>query len=167
MKKTIIFTVLLISTLIVNGQKSVDTLFKMYSGKDGFTTVSVSGDLLKFLSSLDDSDDESPLPSVISQIRILSQEDKSMDFENFYDKVMLDINLDDYEEFMRVKESHQDMRMLVRAEGNHLREFLLIGGGKDNIVIQIKGDMTFKEARKFSESVKKDHGMNISADIDL
>ena len=47
--------------------------------------------------------------------------------------------LSKYEEFMRVKESDQDLRMLVRTEGKRFKEFLLIAGGEDNAVIQIKG----------------------------
>ena len=65
---------------------------------------------------------------------------------------------------MRVKETDQDVRMLVRTEGNRFREFLLIAGGEDNAVIQIKGNMTFREARKFSEDAKKNHGMDIMAE---
>jgi hypothetical protein len=56
------------------------------------------------------------------------------------------------------------MRMLVRSEGNKFREFLLIAGGRDNALIQIKGSMTFKEAQRFSDDAKKNHGGNILAD---
>lgn len=62
---------------------------------------------------------------------------------------------------MQVKESDQDVRMLVRTEDNKFTEFLLIVGGKDNALIQIKGAMTFEEAKKFADDAKKDHGVNI------
>jgi len=65
---------------------------------------------------------------------------------------------------MRIKESDQDLRMLVRAQGKTFKEFLLVGGGEDNLLIQIKGEMTFKEAEKFSADAKKNHGLNIIAD---
>jgi hypothetical protein len=65
---------------------------------------------------------------------------------------------------MRVKEADQDLRMLVRTEGNKFREFLLIAGGEDNVVIQIKGNMSFREARKFSENVKRNNGKEIMSD---
>ncbi len=60
---------------------------------------------------------------------------------------------------MRVKSTDQDLRMLVRSEGNKFKEFLLITGGKDNAVIQIKGNMTYEDAKKFSDDAKKDHGI--------
>jgi hypothetical protein len=77
---------------------------------------------------------------------------------------MKDINPSEYEEFMRVKDSDGDIRMLVKTEGNRFREFLLVIGGDDNAIIQIKGNMSFKEAKRFSEDARKKHGMDIVAE---
>ena len=68
-------------------------------------------------------------PVNITEIRILAQEDKSIQVDNFYDMVINDIDLKNYDEFMRVKNSDKDLRMLVRSEGNRFKEFLLIAGG--------------------------------------
>ena len=160
MKKLILFTVLSVFVTVVSGQKSIDALFDKYAGKDGFTTLTLNGSLLKLFACLDD-DEEASMPADITEIRILTQEDKSINVGNFYDMVINDIDLSKYEEFMRVKETDQDVRMLVRAEGKNFKEFLLISGGNDNAVIQIKGNMSFDEAKKFSSDAKKNHGENI------
>ncbi len=164
MKRVLLIIVLAVSSAFVYGQKSIDALFEKYSGKDGFVTITLNGNLLKIMHCLDDDEVDSSLPSNITDIRILVQEDDNMVVDNFYDMVMKDINTDNYEEFMRIKESDQDLRMLVRAEGKRFKEFLLVGGGEDNLLIQIKGDMTFAEAKRFSEDAKKNHGVNIVAD---
>jgi hypothetical protein len=91
-------------------------------------------------------------------IRILAQEDETIKTENFYELILKDLDLKLYEEFMTVKESDQVVKMLVRTEGDRFKEFLLIVGGKDNALIQIKGDMTLNEARKFADDAKIDHG---------
>jgi hypothetical protein len=101
----------------------------------------------------------------ITEIRILAQDDKGMKVENFFDHAMRDINMHDYEEFMRIRKSDQDLRMLVRSNGNVIREFLLIGGGKDNLIIQVKGKMTYQDAEDFSSQVKEDHGSDILSDL--
>ncbi len=165
MKKLFLFVALTFTLTVIYGQKSIDALFERYAGKDGFVTVTINGNLLKLVTCLDDDDDEeeNSLPVNITEIRILAQDDENLKVENFYDMVINDINLDRYEEFMRVKKSDQDLRMLVRSEGNKFREFLLIAGGEDNVLIQIKGNMTYKEAKKFSDDVKKNHGLNIVA----
>lgn len=161
MKKIIgIIAIALLSTTLF-GQKSIDALFDKYGGKDGFVTVTINGNLLKLAASLDE-DEDSELPRNITSIRILAQEDEYKgSVENFHDLVIKDIDLSKYEEFMRVKESNQDVRMLVRMEGNRFSEFLLIVGGEDNALIQIKGDMTLSEAKKFADDAKKEHGTNI------
>lgn len=163
MKRLLIFIVLTITATLVFGQKSIDDLFERYAGKDGFTTVTINGNLLKLAHCFGDNDDENSLPVNISEIRILAQDNDSMKVENFYKMVIGDIDLKNYDEFMRVKESDQDLRMLVRSEGNKFKEFLLIAGGKDNVMIQIKGNMTYEEAKKFSRDAEKKHGLDFMA----
>ena len=160
--KNIIWTfalVILSSTL--NAQKSIDALFDKYAGKNGFVTVTINGNLLKLAASLDDDKKDGALPKGLSQIRILAQENDSIKVDNFYDLIIKDLDLKQYEEFMQVKSSDQNVKMLVRTDGDMFREFLLIVGGKDNALIQIKGNMTLKEAKEFADGAKKDHGMNM------
>jgi len=158
MKKFWVFIVFTITVTFSYGQKSIDNLFDRYAGKDGFTTVTINGNLLKWARHLADNDEDNSFPVNISEIRILAQEDKSIPVENFYNMVINDIDLKNYDEFMRVKNSGENLRMLVRSEGNRFKEFLLIAGGKDNALIQIKGNMTYEEARKFSRDAEKNHG---------
>jgi hypothetical protein len=163
MKRLTLFIVLTITATFAFGQKSIDDLFERYAGKVGFTTVSINGNLLKLAHCFGDNDDENSLPVNISEIRILAQDNDSIKVENFYKMVIREIDLKNYDEFMRVKESDQDLRMLVRSEGNKFKEFLLIAGGKDNALIQIKGNMTYEEAKKFSRDAEKKHGLNFTA----
>jgi len=158
MKRLFVFIVLTITATFVYGQKSIDDLFDRYAGKDGFTTVTINGNLLKWARHLGDNDEDTSFPVNISEIRVLAQEDKNIPVENFYNLVIKDIDLKNYDEFMRVKSSDQDLRMLVRSEGNRFKEFLLIAGGEDNALIQVKGNMTYAEAKKFSRDVEKNHG---------
>jgi len=159
MKKLLSLVVISLLVTSVYSQKSIDALFAKYAGKDGFTTVTVNGNLLKLAACFDEGEDN--LPGEIAEIRILSQEDDNVSSENFYDMVMKDLDLSQYEEFMNVKESNQNVKMLVRADGKVFKEFLLICGGDDNALIQIKGSMSLDEAKKFSGDAKKNHGANI------
>jgi hypothetical protein len=161
MKKLLVLIVLTIAATLAYGQKSINDLFEKYAGKDGFTTVTINGNLLKLAHCLGDNEDDNSIPLNITEIRILAQEDKSITVDNFYNKVIDDIDLKNYDEFMRIKKSDQDVRMLVRSEGNKFKEFLLIAGGNDNALVQVKGDMTYQDAKKFSRDAEKNHGLNI------
>lgn len=166
MKRTFALLVLSASLSFAYGQRSVDALFKKYSTDDGFTSLTLNGNLLKLVSSCQsDSDEGGRWMGKITEIRILAQEDKERRIENFYEKVMKDINLNDYEEFMRVRKTNQDLRMLVRSDGGVFREFLLIGGGDDNLIIQVKGKMSYSDARDFSSQVRKEHGREMISNI--
>jgi hypothetical protein len=161
MKNLIWTIVFVIISATLNAQKSIDALFDKYAGKDGFVTVTINGNLLKLAALSDEDKKDSSLPKSLTQIRILAQENDSIKVDNFYDLVIKDLDLKQYEEFMQVKSSGQAVRMLVRTDGEMFKEFLLIVGGKDNALIQIKGNMTFKEAKEFADGAKKDHGMNL------
>jgi hypothetical protein len=167
MKKVTIIIALISLMSMTYGQKSIDALFAKYAGKDGFVTVTLSGDLLKLAATLDHNDREeiNSIPADITEIRVLAQEDDEEGGANFYDLVIKDLDLSHYEEFMSVKQKDQDMRMLVRSEGLKFKEFLLIAGGDDNAIIQIKGNMTYREAKRFSEDAKKNHGINFTGNI--
>lgn len=151
---------LVLQFVIASGQRSIDRLFDKYADKEGFTTVNISGNLLNFAACLDDDDNE--IKARITEIRVLTQNDKSMNVDNFLDVVKRDLTDNDYEEFLRVKEYGRDLRMLVRAEGRKIKEFLLVSGGEENSLVQIKGDMTLSDARKLSENAKKHSDVTIS-----
>jgi hypothetical protein len=166
MKKVLFVALLTITSAFVFGQKSIDALFDKYAGKDGFTTVTINGNLLKLAScfDMDAHHDKSSIPASVTEIRILTQDDTTINAGNFYKMVIKDIDLNLYEEFMRVKNSDQDLRMLVRTEGNKFKEFLMIAGGEDNAIIQIKGSLTIDDAKKLSEDARQNHHMDIVAD---
>jgi hypothetical protein len=161
------FTLLACIAIAVTGygQKSVDALFKKYANSDDFVTISINGDLLKFIDNMDDdgnnNKDHHCFPLNVSEIRILAQQDTEKKVENFYDMVIRDIDRSDYEEFMRVNGNEHKMIMLVRTEGRKIKEFLLVAGGKDNAVIQIKGDLTIKDAKKISADFEENCHMNL------
>ena len=162
MKKLAGLVAALVISYSLNAQKSIDDLFAKYAGKEGFTTVTINGNLLKVAQAFDNEEHDKSMPRDISVIRILSQEgDNDGKVENFYDAVIKDIDLTKYEEFMNVTEKDQKLKMLVRMEGNKFTEFLMISGGKDNALIQIKGSMTLDEAKNFADDAKKDHGSSL------
>ena len=165
MKKLLLICILMVTFTFVYGQKSIDQLFDKYAGKEGFTTVTINGGLLKLAKLFDcDAVHDDNLPAGLSEIRILTQDDTTLKVGNFYNMVIKDIDLTAYEEFMRIKESDQDLRMLVKTDGDRFKEFLMISGGADNAIIQIKGDLSFKDAKKMAGDARKNKGANVAAE---
>jgi hypothetical protein len=155
MKKLTLVAVLLLSFIVASGQRSIDRLFEKYSDREGFTSVNISGNLLNLAASFEDEQGRD-VKAKITGVRILAQKQGFRDL-NFHDLVKRDLDLNGYEEFMRVKESGQDLRMLVRFQGRRITEFLVVAGGEDNAIIQVKGDMSVSDARRLSGKLKKNH----------
>ena len=157
---TLVFAVFLVSA---HAQRSIDRLFDKYSGSDGYVTLSFNGNILKLINACqsDNERDKDSWFDRVTSIRMLVQEDNDKVAENFYEKVIRDINRSQYEEFMRVKETDQDLILLVRTEGSRIKELLLVGGGEDNLLIQVKGNLTRKDAKEFSSDMSKDHSHNL------
>lgn len=161
MKRMVVFIALSALASLIYGQKSIDELFDKYSGKDGYVTLTFNGDILKLLNLDEKCRDKGSKSLNITEIRILAPENETVQTDNFYDMVIRKLKLRDYEEFMSVNKSDQDMKMLVRTEGNSIREFLLVSGGDDNVLIQVKGKMTFDEAERLSSEVSADSALQM------
>ena len=155
MKKIITPLLFLVFTLTMNAQSSIDRLFDRYQGVDGFVTVAVSGNFLKMMSEFDD-DELLRHSDKFTTIRILAQDDDNMRVENFYDIVMGELDKGGYEEMVRINSSDSDVKIMIKAEGNIFTEFLLVAGGDENAIIQIKGRLTEKIIKEMSESIDKD-----------
>jgi len=156
MKRIITPIVLIMFALTVNAQSSIDRLFDRYQGVDGFVTVTVSGSFLKMAGHFEDDDDLLKYADKFTSIRILAQEDDNMDVENFHDMIMDELAGGGYEEMVRVNSSDADLKIMVKAEGNIFTEFLLVAGGDDNAIIQIKGRLTEKTMKEIADDLEDD-----------
>lgn len=169
MKK--IFFVLVVALFSCNseGQNTIESLFRRYSGNEGYTSVSLSGDLLRLVdvsfSTENEEGDCHEWSAHVKELRLLIQDNEEEGSENFYKTAARELERSGYEEFLRINNYDEDLVMLVKYQGNLFREFVVIGGGDDNLLIQVKGNMTRNEARCFSDNLKRKRGIDIIANI--
>ncbi|NMC37298.1 MAG: DUF4252 domain-containing protein [Bacteroidales bacterium] len=161
MKRMVVFIALLALASLIYGQKSIDDLFDKYSGKVGYVTLTFKGDMLKLLNLDEKCRNRDNKPINITEIRILAPDNETVQTDNFCDLIIKKLKLNDYEEFISVNKSDQGMKVLIRADGNSIREFLLVSGGDDNVLIQVKGKMTFDQAERLSSEVSGDYATDM------
>ena len=67
MKRLLLLAILTITFTFAYGQKSIDALFEKYAGKEGFTTVTIDGNLLKLARCFgnDEDDDDNQMSANI------------------------------------------------------------------------------------------------------
>ena len=63
-----------------------------------------------------------------------------------------DCSTDGYELLTQVRDEGDDLRVLVRRDGNVIREMVVISAGDDPAVIQIEGSITEQEAAEYMAS---------------
>ena len=159
MKKILVVLALITSSFLVKAQNpAVDKLFATYADRDGFTTVSISKAMFSLFASESKSKDEfNKSVKGLESIRILAPDSAiSAMFKgklNFYNEISKSLPLTQYEELMSVKEKDQVFKMLIRKKGDVITEFLMIGGGKENVLICITGNIDLKSISKLSKSM--------------
>ena len=150
MKKVMIILAMACFAVAISAQTDpVSAAFEKYNGKDGFMVVTLSGDMLNMFTKAAQEKHESTIQSKITSMRILVREEKHdgssspADFKTeVYDK--LDRKL--YKEMMTVKESDENVVIMVKENAGNISELLLMVSGKnDNVLMQAKGDMLLRE----------------------
>jgi hypothetical protein len=149
MKRIFILVAAACLAVSVSAQKDpVSDAFAKYDGQNGFTVVTLSGDMLNMMSQAVEEKHDTTFQSKITSLRILVREKENTtspapDFKTeIYDKLDKKV----YKEMLTVKESDQNVVILVKENGGHIAEMLLLVTGKDdNVVIQAKGDMLLSE----------------------
>ena len=149
------------SAAILAQSRSVDRVFDKYAGQDGFTSVYISKYMFSMFAQLDDveDDDLAEMQDIFGKldgIRILAVEDDNAIGEgvNFYDEIMKDLDRDNYEELMVVKDSESDVVFLAQEENGKIVELLLVVGGEsDNALISITGVIDLSTIGKISHSM--------------
>jgi len=167
MKRIVLIIIAIALPAFVAAQNSaVDKLFNKYKGKEGVTTVMISPELFQIMNALDVKEvEDAEIPfDKVSSVKILTIEDeKANEGVNFYEEIRNDLKLDDYAEVMTVNDGSETVRMWIKADEAVVKEFLLIVGGEDNVLIYITGNFNLNDLEGLAESFDKD----LDIDIDL
>lgn len=154
MKRMLLTIASVIIALTVSGQRtSLDDFFSRYSDRDGFTSVVISGDLLKFLGESGNIDRDGNALSKITSIRLIVRDkENSSSGESLLSEIRSIIRRGRYDEMMSVRDDGANIRFMARMERDMVRELLLVIDGKDEAVIQIEGNLTRDEASELFTS---------------
>ncbi len=165
MKKVILVLIICGLTHLVKGQTDpVSKVFNKYAGAKGFTTVNITGSMLKMLGRIDFEDEDLQAISKLEGIKILTQEDKTAGYEdlNFYDEIYNELDKTLYKELLVVVDQDEHVNMLVREDNGIITEFLLIVTSDDeNVLINIKGEIELSKLGKLTGSIDLKHNDKI------
>ncbi len=157
-KLSLIILVSVFPLLVFSQHPSVNKLFEKYAGKDGFTTVYISKNLFKMIGEMNlDDPDVDELVDKLETIKILASDCEFINEDNlnFYEEIMNELPIEEYEELLVVKEKDQDVKFLAKEKNGIITELLLVVGGKDNnALICITGNINLKHISKLASSME-------------
>jgi len=148
---TILFAAMAVS--LFSQRNLLDDFFDNYSGRDGYTSVTIDGNIFGLLRNFDDDPELEGLDRKITSIRIVSREkDKGFAREDFLSEIRGVIRRGRYEELVTVKNPDTDLRIMVKSSGDAIREVLVVASGENEAVIQISGNLTREDVDRLSEN---------------
>lgn len=154
MKRMVLSVFVAAFALALCGQRnSLDGFFDSYSDRDGYTSVTISGDLFGLLRNSDRDTFGEGGGQKITSVRIVSREkEDGLDGPGFMSEIKGVIRRGGYEELMTAKDHDTDLRVMVKGRGDAISEILVVTSGEKEAVIQICGHLTREDIERFSEN---------------
>ena len=167
MKRVVILlAAVLVPALMCAQNTTIDKLFEKYQGKEGVTTVMIGPELFQVVKAMEVEeigDVDFPVDK-LSGVKILTIEDEEKwQGVNFFKEIENDLDVSDYAEVMTVNDGGETVKMWMKTEGKQIREFLLIVGGDDNVLVYITGDFNLNDIEGIAESF--DHDIDLDLDL--
>lgn len=157
MKKTIIIILLLFSPyLLVAQQAAFDSLFQKYSGKKGYTTMEMTGELIQMAFGKSAGDDGEF--TGIERIWIVMSNEASEEFTSDVKKLTSQNNLKSITSISRDKEEVKMFQVNTTSQkgGTTKSEFIMtVTGDSTNIAIRITGSFDINKIPQLNKIRRK------------
>jgi len=147
MKRFVIILAFFVFPFWASAQDFIDEVFSKYSGKDGFTSIVISKDLLNFAFNAENDNSIEKLKGKISDLKILISDNHQSGVSlNFTDEIRNTINKNSYLSLMEILDGKNKVNFYVKKDNDKIVHLLLLAAEDDEqVVISLKGQFTMKE----------------------
>jgi hypothetical protein len=154
MKRLLFLIALILCTAALSAQRDgLDNFFSRYDGLQGYTSVTINGNLFGLFAKADDDPELKDLADRITSVRIVSTENgKTHTGVNFASDLGNVLRRGGYEELVKVKSNGDDVLILVKTAGETIREILIVASGDDEAVIHIQGTLRRRDVDNLSRA---------------
>lgn len=143
MKKITILSILLILAGGLVSAQTIQTerLYQKYRGEKGVISIWIPGVAMKLAASIADLEyEEEQFLRSIRSIRVLTIDDPSLFPDvNFTKEAHIEPGKNGYEVMVQVSDGKEDVLIMGREKNGKLKDLLVLVGGEDNVMVQIKG----------------------------
>ncbi len=153
MKKYVVFLLLILPITLMAQKKSFKLLFEKYSGREGYTTIDLSADMLQLFYHFADKNQDPEISQLLNDIKGISivvsdkvNEEFSEDVEKMIEKYP------GLKAITSINEGGQVTRIFVAEKDRITTDFLMVSYGRqNNVVINIVGNVDVKQISRLSD----------------
>ena len=147
--------ILLLGWVHSNAQTEViKNFYDKYTKKENVEDITLKGWLLKIASEINGDDQVSDVLDKITQLRILIMEDGNLVSPKAYKQFVNDIQEQDFEELIQLKEGGELVECYIREEGDDITNILLMVHEKDGfILLSLEGLLQLKDLKNININV--------------
>jgi len=154
--RLLIIAVLLAPMVLMAQNKAITEFQNKYKDDRDASYVEISGSLFKFISSINDGDNDELDPNLealaniadgLTSMKILKIDKYAADVTNSeIDELRKSLEKDSYESLMSMKEGRKNIDFLAQGKANELRNMLIIVDDKEEfVIINIDGVLTSED----------------------
>lgn len=158
--KKYLFTLLLLVVCHLGYGQSIDGLFNEFGSERNADCVNVSPFLMSIGKMFAGHQEGSEIVGKIKSMRVLDLEGCSANVKERFNNKVGKLNVNGYDELMRVNDDGEKVRVLMKIKKEVIRELLLVcTGNEDCTLIQINGKFTKDDIDKLvNQETRKKNG---------
>lgn len=140
---TFSIAVLFASTNLSSQTLATEILYQKYKGEEGVVSIWLPGIAMKFAASVADLEyEEDAFLRSIRSLRVLTIEDNELYPDvNFVREANIYSPSNGYHVLVQITSDGEDVMILGKEKRGKLKDMLILVGGKDNVMVHIKGRM--------------------------
>jgi len=142
MKRYVAILAALTITILSSAQTfETEKLYQKYRGEKGVVSLYIPGFVMKFAASVADLDyPEEQFIRSIRSVRVLTiEESDRFPDVNFTREANITSGRNGYEVLVQVSDGTEDILIMGRERRGKLKDMIILVGGDDNVMVQIKG----------------------------
>lgn len=148
--------IMMVFSLTIQAQTSIDRYFEQYQEDERFSRVSVSSRMFNLFMELEmDDPNEQEFIQTISKLtglKVLIGKEVE-EAQNLYNSVV-ELPASDMDELMTVSDNEKEIRFYITESGGNISELLMVGyEGQQVMIMSLTGDIDLKEIAALSKKV--------------
>lgn len=158
--KKYVCTLLLLLACLVGHAQGINGIFNEFGQEKNADYVNISPFLMKLGKLFAGQDEDARMVKKVKSMRVLDLEDCTPRVKERFHKRVNKLNLDGYDELMRINDDGDKVRVLMKMKKETIRELLLVcTGGEDCTLVQINGKFTKDDIEGLvNQETGKKHG---------